>query len=333
MSIWESGVRTFGCWVALYIVIVVLAALEKLPGFAADTSPPRIGVIDPQGSASFANSLRDGLRRAGYSEGTNLIMDWRGTSETEEELQALLNDLMRSKVDLLVTVGTPATRAALQRTTLPVVFAVGDPVVSGFASSLAKPGGRATGVSTLATELNVKRVEVVHQLAPKARHIVYLVSLANPLSTRSFLDDQRRAARKLGIQLEIVSASTPRELDDALHGLRQKPPEALLVSPIAFYVAHAAAITQMAREARIPTLYPFREYLAAGGLASYGVDLNRMGGLMAGYVERILKGAKPGDLAIEQMSKYDLAVDLREAREIGFRVPQDLLLRADEVIR
>ena len=293
---------------------------------------PRIGVIDPLGSAIFSESLREGLRRAGHNEGKNIIIEWRGTAETEEELRVVVSDLVRSKVDLVVTVGTPATRAALQWTALPVVFSVGDPVVSGFASSLAKPGGNGTGVSSVVTDLEAKRVEVIHQLAPKARRIGYLTNPANPIANR-ILPDIQKAARTLGVQLEIFTASNPQELDDALRILGQNPPEALLVAPVSFYVAHAAAIVQAVRNDRIPTLYPFREYIVDGGLAAYGVDLKQMGGMIAGYVDRILRGAKPGDLPIEQMSKYDLVIDLKTAKALGIRIPQSILMRADEVIR
>jgi putative ABC transport system substrate-binding protein len=289
-------------------------------------------VIDPLASAIFAESLRDGLQRAGYSEGKNIVLEWRGTAETDEELQGVVDELARSKVDVLVTVGTPATRAALQRTALPVIFSVGDPVVSGFASSLAKPGGNGTGVSSLATDLEKKRVQVIHQLVPKARRIGLLANPANPLFPHVFSNAQG-AARTLGVELKIFPATNPRELDEALRRLGEKPPDALLVAPVSFYVAHAAAIAQAVRKARIPTLYPFREYLIDGGLAAYGVDLKRMGDIMASYVDKVLKGAKPGDLPIEQMSKYDLVIDLRVAREMGIRVPQDLLYRADELIR
>ena len=313
-------------------IVVSVGPLWSTTHADQPTTTPRIGVIDPLASMIFAESLRDALRQAGYSEGKNIVLEWRGTAETEEELLGVVDELVRSKVDIFVTVGTPATRAALQRTALPVVFSVGDPVVSGFASSLAKPGGNGTGVSTLATELEVKRVEVIHHLVPKARRIGYLANPANPLSHR-VLPDVQSVARTLGVQVKIFAATNPRELDEVLRLLGREPPDALLVAPVSFYVAHAPAIAQAVRKARIPTLYPFREYLIDGGLAAYGVDLKRMGNIMAGYVAKVLRGAKPGDLPIEQMSKYDLVIDLRVAREMGIHVPQDLLYRADEVIR
>src|SRR5262245_40329320 len=215
---------------------------------------PRIGVLDPSESAALAEGFRDGLRQAGYSEGNNFTVEWRRCSETEEELQSVVSDLMRSRVSLIVTMGSPATRAALQNTSLPVVFLVGNPVATGFASSLAKPGGNGTGVSVVTTELEVKRLELLHQLVPKARRVGVLTSLSNPLASHNMARVQA-AARTLGIQLEAIDASSPRDLDVALRALQREPPEALLVPPVAFYMAHGAAIAQALRKSRIPTIY------------------------------------------------------------------------------
>jgi ABC-type uncharacterized transport system substrate-binding protein len=293
---------------------------------------PGVGVLDPSGSAILAEAFRDGLRQAGYNEGNNLIVQWRQPAETDEELQSVASDLARSGVNLIVTTGTPATRAALQSTSLPVVFLVGDPVATGFAFSLAKPGGNGTGVSVLSSDLELKRLELLHQLAPKARRIGHLTSLSNPLG-RLVRPRLLAAARTLGVEIENFDASSPRELEVALHKLQQSPPEALLVAPIAFYLAHGAAIAETVRKTRIPAMYGYREFVADGGLASYGPDLKRIGTAMAGYVIKILRGAKPSELPIEQMSKYELIIDLGVARAMGIRVPHELLLRADEVIR
>src|SRR5262249_4463395 len=206
----------------------------------------RVGVLDPLGSATFAEGLRQALRQAGYHEGGNLFIEWRQPSETEEELQSVVRDLVRSKVDLMVTTGTPATRAALQGASLQVVFLVGDPVKAGFASSLAKPGGKGTGVSVVSPELEAKRLELLHHLAPKARRIRHLTSLSNPLA-KSMMPALQAAARTLGVQVETLDATDPRELEVALHALQQSAPEALLVAPIAFYLPHRAAIARAAR--------------------------------------------------------------------------------------
>jgi putative ABC transport system substrate-binding protein len=204
--------------------------------------------------------------------------------------------------------------------------------MAGFASSLAKPGGNGTGVSILTPELEVKRLELLHQLAPKARRIGVLGSSSNPLNKHQ-RPGLEAAARTLGVQIEILDATDPRELDVALRSLQQSPPEALLVAPMAFYLPHSAAITRAARKSRIPAMYAYREFVADGGLASYGPDLGRIGGVMAGYVIKILRGAKPSELPIEQISKYELVINLRAAREQGIKIPQELLMRADELIR
>jgi putative ABC transport system substrate-binding protein len=321
----------FSCGVA-FGFLTVIAKGRGLPAFAADAAMPRIAVVDPFGSTTFGEGFRSGLRRTGYSEGKNIAVEWRRSAETDEELQALVSDLGRSGIDLMVTIGSPATRAALQRTALPVVFLVGDPVATGFAASLAKPGGKGTGVSVVSPELGVKRLELLQKLVPKARRIGHLVDPTNPLEIRMRPGIQA-AARTLGVQLESMDAANPLQLESVLRALQKNPPDALLVSPVAFFLAHGAAITEAARKSRIPAMYPYREFLAVGGLMSYGPDQYRIGDLMAGYVDRILRGAKPGDLAIEQMSKYDLVVDMRVARKMGIRVPQDLLLLADEVIK
>ena len=315
---------------ALALSLAATAIVET--DLARADKTPRIGVIDPTGSANFAEGLGEALRQAGYSEGANLFIEWRRPSETEGELQSVVREMVRPKVDLMVTTGSPATRLALQGAALPVVFLVGDPVRAGFASSLAKPSGNGTGVSVVSPELGAKRLELLHQLAPKARRIGYLTDLSNPLVKRA-MPGVQTAARTLGLQLEILDAPDPRELEVALRALQQRPSEALLVAPIAFYLSQAAAIARAASERRIPAMYAYREFVADGGLASYGPDLKRIGGVMAGYVIKILRGAKPSELPIEQMSKYELVIDLRAAREQGIKIPQEILMRADEVIR
>jgi len=317
------------------VALAVLFSVAPLGQIAYADQPaatPRIGVLDPSGSATWAEGFGERLRLAGYREGNNLVVEWRRPAETEKELRSAASDLIRSRVGLVVTLGTPATRAALQGASLPVVFLVGDPVAAGFAASLAKPGGNATGVSVVSPDLSVKRLELLHQLAPKARRIGHLVSLSNPAVPR-VLPGLRAAARTLGVEIETIDASDSRGLDVVLHALPQRPPEALLVSPIAFYLARGAAITQAVRRSRIPAVYPYREFLTDGGLASYGPDLKLIGSLMALYVDKILKGANPGELPVEQVSTYQLVINLRAARELGINVPQEILFRADEVIR
>jgi putative ABC transport system substrate-binding protein len=296
------------------------------------SSIPRIGILNPIPSSTLEEGLHEGIQRAGYVEGRTILLEWRRSTGTEEELRSLAIDLTAAKVDLIVAIGSPAARAALQVTTVPVVFLSGDPVRAGFAASLAKPGGNGTGVSVLTPELEPKRMELLHLLVPQARRIGELHNPSNPLASLVATDLQT-AARTLGLQLEVFNAPTVRGLDAALDALRRNPPDALIVSTEAFFLTYKAKIAQAVRKAKIPAIFPYREYGADGALMSYGPNLQQIGRLLAVYVDKVLRGAKPADLPIEQMSKYELVIDLRIAREMGVQVPQQLLLRADEVIR
>ncbi len=314
--------------------LVCLASVLFCPVVYSVQPPaiPRVGVLDTNFSATMEEGIRDGIRQAGYSEEKTIIFEWRRSLGPEDELRSLALDLANAKVDLIVAIGSPATRAALKVTTVPVVFISGDPVRAGFAVSLAKPSGNATGVSVLSPELTAKCLELLHQLAPRARRVGNLRNLLNPLASRE-LEEARTAARVLGLQLEVFNAPTVRELGTALDAIRRNPPDALLVSAESFFLAHSAMIAQTVRKAKIPAIFPYREYVVDGAPVSYGPDLKQIGRLLAVYVDKILRGAKPADLPIEQMSRYDLVIDLRAAREMGIYVSQDLLLRADEVIR
>ena len=317
-----------------FTVAVLLITASVWPTANADqpATPPRIGVLDPSGSTAWAEGFRDGLSQAGYGVGRDIMVEWRRTAETEGELQSAASDLVRSRIGLMVTTGSFATRVALQNTSLPVVFLGGDPVAAGFASSLAKPGGRATGVSGVTLALTAKQLDLLHQLAPKARRVGFLTSLSNPLASRQ-LTDLQAAARTLGVRLEVFDAANTRELDVALRALEQNPPEVLLVSANVSYLSHTHAIVQAARNRRIPAVYGYREFVADGGLMSYGIDMKGIGRVMAGYVDKILKGTSPAELPIEQVSTYELIINLRAAHELGIRVPQEILFRADEVMR
>jgi putative ABC transport system substrate-binding protein len=297
---------------------------------AAAADPPRIGFLTPvPESGPDREGFRQGLRELGYVEGKNIIIDWR-----RQELRVLAEALVKGKVDVIVTTGTPATRAAIQgTTTIPVVFAgVGDPVASGFAVSLAKPGRNGTGVSVFATELYPKRLELLHQLAPKARRITYLLNSSNPLTPR-FLEATEIAARTLGVRLQTLDARNTRELDVVLQSLDKNPPEAILVGGDLLFLAHKAKVAAAVRKARVPAMFASEGYHEYGALMSYGPSLREAGRLAAVYVDKILKGAKPSELPIQQISRYELIFDLRLARELRIDVPRELLARADKVIK
>lgn len=301
----------------------------------ADPMPniPRIGVLIPPANWSLEEGLRDGLRGLGYIEGQNIVIEWRRSAGTTEELRSLATDLAHSKVNVIVASGSPAARAALGATTMPVVFLVGDPVGSGFAASLARPGGNGTGLSVLSTELYPKRLEFLHQLAPRARRIVFLMNSSNPAVGTPLLDATQKAARTLGVQIVTLDARNAGELDAALRAIPRSAADGILVAADLFFLANKSKIALAVRKAKLPAMFPLKEYHEDGALMSYGANYKDAMLRAARYVDKILKGAKPSELPIEQVSKYELIIDLRVAHELGIEVPQALLARADEVIR
>ena len=314
--------------------VVLCTALLSAPA-RADQPPAihRIGVLMPPLATSPEEGLRQGLRELGYVEGKSILIEWRRSAATGEQLQLLATDLAKSKVDLIVAVGAPAARAALAATTLPVVLApVGDAVGSGFAASLARPGGNSTGVSVESTELIAKRLELLRVLAPRVARIVFLMNSSNPIGART-LESAQQAARMLHVQLVTLDARNAGELDAALRALPRSEAGGVLVSADFLFLANKAKIASAMRKARLPAIVALKEYHDDGVLMSYGVDLKEAMHRAAVYVDKILNGAKPSEIPIEQVSKFELIIDLRVAREMGIAVPQELLFRADEVIR
>jgi putative tryptophan/tyrosine transport system substrate-binding protein len=311
------------------------AALISALAHAAELSPtPRIGVLVPAlANSPLEQGLREGLREVGYIEGKNIVIEWRRYARADQELQLLATDLVRSSVDLIVTSGSPATRAALQATTGPVVFtAVGDPVATGFAASLAKPGGHGTGVSTLSTELIAKRLELLHQVVPRAGRILYLMNSSNPINARA-LEEVRKGARTLSLKLVTWDVREAADIDAAFRAKSHSATDAVLVAADHLFLTNKAKLAWNVRRVRLPAMVPWRENLGDGLLMSYGPNLTEVMRRAAIYVDKILKGAKPNDLPIEQVSKYELIIDLRVARALGLEVSQEMLMRADEVIR
>jgi putative ABC transport system substrate-binding protein len=277
--------------------------------------------------------LQQGLRELGYVNGRNVHVTWRRSGTTPESFRAIAADSVRAQVDVFVTIATQATRAAREVTrTVPIVFVAGDPVGSGFAESLARPGGNATGVSVVDTDLSAKRLEMLRLCLPKAARVLYLMNSSNPLA-RSMLRETDDAARTLGIALVSLDARNVGDLDSALQAIPQSRADAILASPDPLFLANGAKIAAAARKARLPGMFPFREWHEHGALISYGPNLREVSRRLAIYVDRVLKGVKPADLPIEQISTYELVIDLRTATALGVTVPQDLLMRADDVIR
>ena len=315
-------------WVAvrgLVLGVALTTACLPIPS-GADQPPavPRIGVLMPPVTA-MKEGLRQGLIELGYIEGKSIIVEWRSSAGQGEMLHSLAAELARSNVELIVGLGTPSARAAMEATsTIPVVFHVGDPFGMGLAASIARPGGRATGVSVLSAELTAKRLELLQLLVPRARRIVYLWNASNPAAA-PLREEAQHAAQKLGLRLETLNAGTIQELDRALREMRRSGADGCLLGGDLLYVAEHARITRAIREARLPTVFPYPEFHDSGALVSYGLKANMR--RVARYVDKILKGEKPSELPVDQVSKFELVVDLREARSMGIEVPQTLLAR------
>jgi len=318
------------------ILAVAIGAVWPSLDTCADPPPgvSRIGVLTPEGQTPNEEGLRAGLSELGYIEGKNLTVEWQRYAQSDDSLRSAAEDLVRLRVDLIVATGTQAARAALSATsTIPVVFVSADPLASGLVVSLAHPGANATGVSGQSADLMAKRLQLLRRIAPRTRHVTLLVNPASPLHA-VVLKETQKAGRKLHIDIITpLSARSADELDVALHGLQRNEGHAFVVSSDVLFIVNKDKIAEAVRKARLPALVPTRDYRGDGVLMSYGPSLSWMLQRVAVYIDKILGGARPGDLPVEQASKLELIIDLRVARELGLKVPEDVLLSADEVIR
>jgi putative tryptophan/tyrosine transport system substrate-binding protein len=284
----------------------------------------------------FAPAFRNGLGESGYVDGQNVAVEYHGLVGQYDRLPALMAELVRRRVAVIVTAGsTPAALAAkAATTTIPIVFGVGeDPVKLGLVASLARPGGNATGFNFFYQEVVAKRLELLHELVPKAVRVAVLVNPAQATNTEATLRDVREAARVIGLQIHVLNASTSREIDAAFATLSRERPDALFVAPDAFFTSRRVQITTLAARDRIPAAYSLRDYVAVGGLMSYGTHLADMYRQVGVYTGNILKGTKPADLPVVQSTRFEFVINLGTARALGIQVPETLLATADEVIQ
>jgi ABC-type uncharacterized transport system substrate-binding protein len=293
-------------------------------GFLNSTSP---GPFAPQVAA-----FHQGLSETGYVEGQNVVIEYRWAEGRDDRLPALAADLVGRKVDVIATSGTPPAQAAKTATsTIPIVFSVGDPVGLGLIASLSRPGGNLTGVSNLAVELNPKRLELVSELVPQAGVIALLVNQNNPNTARN-IEDMQSAARLKALQLPILKAGTESEIDAAFANVVRLHAGALVVATDPFLNSRRDQLVALASRHAVPAIYYWREFPAAGGLISYGPSNTAAHRQVGIYTGRILKGAKPADLPVEQPTRFELVVNLNTANALGLTVPPSILSRADEVI-
>ena len=299
----------------------------------------RLGYLTSNLAASphLHEAFRQGLRDLGYFEGRNLALEYRDAKGKLERLPALADELVARSVDLIVTAGgTPAALAAKQATrTLPIVFtAAADPVTDGLVPSLAQPGSNVTGLSLLIPDLVGKRLEQFKQAVPGISQVAVLWQpggLGEHTET-DMLKEARVAARALGVQLHFVEARGPDDFERAFSDMARAHAGALTVLPSPTFLYERRHLVDLATKNRLPTLFAFREYVEAGGLMSYGPDIADCYRRAASYVDKILKGARPGDLPIEQPTKFELVINLKTAKALGLTIPRSLLQRADQVI-
>ena len=291
-----------------------------------------LGLNSPGTSASFVGAFQKGLGETGYVEGLNVAIEYRWAEGQYDRLPALAADLVGRKVDVITAVGTPSALAAKSATpTIPIVFSVGDPVGNGLVASLARPGGNLTGVSILTVELMPKRLELLSELVPQAGMIALLVN-PNNATTERIMREVQEAARAKGVQLPILKASTESDIDAVFATLVQLQAGALLVGTDSFFFSRREQLVSLASRHAIPAIYESRQFPVGGGLISYGPSQTAASRQVGIYVGKVLKGARPADLPVEQPTTFELVINLETAKALGLTVPQSILARADEVI-
>jgi putative ABC transport system substrate-binding protein len=286
-------------------------------------------------SAPSAAAFRKGLNETGYVDGQNVMVEYHWLDGQYDRLPTLMADLVRRQVAVIATPGVNAASVAAKAatTTIPIVFGVGeDPVKLGLVASLARPGGNATGINFFVQEVTSKRLELLHKLVPKAVRIAVLVNPANAVVAEATLREVSEAARAFGLQIQVLNASTSREIEAVFATLVREQVEALFVAGDGFFNSRRVQFATLAARYGIPAAYPTRETVQAGGLMSYGTDLLEMYRQAGVYTGQILKGAKPADLPVLQSTKFEFVINMQTARALGLEVPNTMQLLADEVI-
>jgi ABC-type uncharacterized transport system substrate-binding protein len=313
------------------------ATTWPLAARAQQPAMPVVGFVSSrslEGSARHAAAFTKGLSETGYVEGQNVVLEYHWLSGQNDRLPALMADLVRRRVAVIATAGDPPTLAAKAATaTIPIAFGFsGDPVGHRLVASLARPGGNATGINFFTSEVLTKRLGLLRELVPKAGRVVVLVNPTNTPSTESTLRDVPEAARAIGLQIEILNASTRSEIEAAFATIAHNRADVLFVAPDGFFNARRVQLATLAAHYKIPAAYPTREVVEIGGLMSYGTDLLDMYRQVGVYTGRLLKGANPANLPVVQSTKFEFVINLQTARALGLEVPPTLLTAADEVI-
>jgi ABC-type uncharacterized transport system substrate-binding protein len=322
-----------------FSILVVAALIFPLVSVAEAQQAgkaPRIGYLLDGSSSSAADRIdtfRDGLRDLGYVEGKNIVIDYRYAEGRFDRFPELAAELVRLKVYVIVAVSTVAARAAKNATrTIPIVALSGDPVETGLVASLARPGGNVTGLASLAPELSTKRLELLKEIVSKVSLVAVLWNPNGPAPVLAFKETQL-AAKRLGLLLQSLEVRGPDDFESAFGGAIRERASALLVISDPLTNTHQRRIVELAAKNRLPAIYPIREFVQAGGLMAYAPDRLEQYRRVAYYVDKILKGAKPADLPVEQPTKFEFVINLKTAKQIGLTIPPNVLARADKVIR
>jgi putative ABC transport system substrate-binding protein len=320
-----------------WLLVAMVAALLGTDVHAQPAGKPwRIGMLETTSRAENAANLdafRAGMREFGYLEGQHFILEYRSADGRAERFDDLATELLRLKVDLIVTRGTPAVIAARKAThSVPIVMAAaGDPVLSGIIGSLSHPGGNVTGLSSITVDVSGKRLELLRDALGKLSRVAVLVNLTNPNNTHQWTEIEA-AARAMGIECQVLDVRRVEDFARSIETAVGRRADALVVVIDALTQANRGPIVQLAAKHRLPAIYMAREFVEAGGFMAYGVNYADLYRRAAGYVAKILKGARAGDLPVEQPTNFDLLINLKTAKALGLSLPRSLLLRADQVI-
>jgi putative ABC transport system substrate-binding protein len=317
-------------------LLTSLAVAAPLVARAQAGKVPRIGFLtvnSPSTNAARIEAFRQGLSDLGYFEGGNIAIEWRSAEGSLDQLPALAAELVRLKVDVIVTTGSSATRAAKDATaTIPIVMAQdGDPVGNGFVVSLARPGGNITGLSSLFSELSRKRLELLKEIIPRLSQVAVLGTSSNPANAPQ-LRETELAAAALGVKVQYLDVLDPKDIDKAFRAASTTRVDAVLLLVSTVFNSQRTQISELALRSRLPAIYGQQEFMEAGGLMTYHVSTVDLWRRSATYVDKILKGAKPADLPVEQPTKFELVINLKTAKALGLTIPASLLQRADQVI-
>ena len=324
-------------FVGLLTILVTLAACGAVAQAQQSTKLPRIGFLagtKPAAVAARVAAFQQGLREIGYVEGKNIVVEYRyaeGNADRERELAA---ELARLKVDVIVTAGPTGIRAAKEATVMiPIVMAQdGDPVASGFVASLARPGGNITGLSTLAPEISGKRLELLKEVVPKLSRVAVIGASTQP-GSEQFSKEMEFAARSLKVNVQYLDVLTSKDIESAFRAAVKEHADGVVMLGGRLFDTHRIQIVELAAKSRLPTTYTRPEYVEDGGLMTYGPSINDLFRRAATYVDKIVKGANPADLSVEQPTKFELVINLKAAKQIGLMIPHNVLARADRVIK